>query len=77
MKREYGSFLTSPESGYNASLLYDLEVVPADKEDVAAKAALLKRNCFASVFERYFKYQENEVTGKKKAVINYREGETM
>ena len=77
MKREYGSLLTNPEDGYNASLLYDLENLPANKEDAAAKAALLKRNCFASVFERYFKYQEKEVTGKKKAVINYRDDETM
>ncbi|XP_072179033.1 actin-related protein 2/3 complex subunit 2-like [Diadema setosum] len=77
LKREYGDFLTTPESGYNATLLIDLENLPPNVEEFAAKVALLKRNCFASVFERYFKYQENEVTGKKKAVIQYREDETM
>ncbi|XP_071498228.1 actin-related protein 2/3 complex subunit 2-like [Diadema antillarum] len=77
LKREYGDFLTTPESGYNATLLIDLENLPPNVEEFAAKVALLKRNCFASVFERYFKYQENEESGKKKAVIQYREDETM
>lgn len=77
LQREYGSYLTTPESNYSVTLLIDLENVPTNKEEVAAKVALLKRNCFASVFERYFKYQENEVTSKKTAIINYREDETM
>lgn len=77
LQREYGDYLTTPEPGFNVSLLFDLENAPANKEEVAAKAALLKRNCFASVFERYFNYQSQEITGKKKAVINYRDDETM
>ena len=31
-KRVYGSFLVNPESGYNVSLLYDLENLPASKD---------------------------------------------
>ena len=41
------------------------------------KASGLKRNCFASVFEKYFEFQEAGQEGQKRAVINYREDETM
>lgn len=61
------------------SLRIDLDNVPPDWENVVKKIGLLKRNCFASVFEKYFDFQEkgdfNEVL--KRAVINYRNEETM
>jgi actin related protein 2/3 complex subunit 2 len=41
---------------------------------------MIKRNCFASVFEKYFEFQANQqvATGdKKRAVIHYRDDETM
>jgi len=44
------------------------------------KIAMLKRNCFASVFEKYFEYQSKPelAAGKnKRAVIQYRDDETM
>ena len=41
------------------------------------KVGLLKRNCFASVFERYFDFLEREEESKETAIINYREDETM
>lgn len=41
------------------------------------KIGLLKRNCFASVFERYFDFLEKEEDSKETAVIHYREDETM
>ena len=37
----------------------------------------MKRNCFASVFERYFNFAQNEEDSKERAVIHYREDETM
>ncbi|XP_055346849.1 actin-related protein 2/3 complex subunit 2-like, partial [Paramacrobiotus metropolitanus] len=81
LKREYAGYLGSPEQGYNISLEFDLEKIvslPADAVDaVIAKAALLKRNCFASVFEKYFDFQEKGVLGQQRAVIHYREDETM
>lgn len=77
IKREYGSFLTSPESGYNVSILFDLDKLPANREEVIKKAGLLKRNCFASVFEKYFEYQQKEENSQKRAVIHYRDDETM
>ena len=63
--------------GYNVSLLFDLENVPANHKEVVKKAGLLKRNCFASVFEKYFEFQEKGESGHKRAVIHYRDDETM
>jgi len=77
LKREYGSLLTTPEDGYNVTLLFDLENIPAQYEELVEKAGLLKRNCFASVFEKYFEFQEKGEEGQKRAVIHYRDNETM
>ena len=63
--------------GYNVSLLYDLENIPDNWTELVHKAALLKRNCFASVFHKYFEFQENSEEGHKRAVIHYRDDETM
>jgi hypothetical protein len=41
---------------------------------------MLKRNCFAAVFEKYFEFQNKQEVGKgnnKRAVIHYRDDETM
>lgn len=77
IKREYKDLLTSPETGYNISLLIDLEKLPTDKEGLIKKVGLLKRNCFASVFERYFEFLDKQQVSKETAVIHYREDETM
>lgn len=80
IQKEYGSYLTTAESGYDISLLIDLEQLPGDekgKSELITKLSLLKRNCFASVFEKYFEYQQAGKTNEEYAVINYREDETM
>lgn len=78
LKREYGDYLMKPaEDGYNVTLLYDLKNLPMDKESMIQKASLLKRNCFASVFEKYFEFQENDIKNNNRAVIHYRDDETM
>lgn len=77
LRREYGNLLTTPEEGYNVTLLYDLENTPEDTESLIQKAGLLKRNCFASVFEKYFEFQERGEEGHKRAVIHYRDDETL
>lgn len=78
LKRIYGALLSStPEEGYSVSLLLDLENIPDDWEKLVSKIGLLKRNCFASVFEKYFDFQERGEEGHKRAVIHYREEETM
>lgn len=59
------------------SLLVDLENLPPNWEEVVKKIGLLKRHCFASVFEKYFDFQERGEEGHKRAVINYRADETM
>lgn len=59
------------------SLLYNLNEVPREYQPLIQKAGLLKRNCFASVFEKYFEFQERGEEGHKRAVIHYREDETM
>jgi len=78
LKREYGKYLAEkPESGFNVSLIYDLSALPDDFQTLVLQASFLKRNCFASVFEKYFHFQENGQEGEKRAVIHYREDETM
>ncbi|XP_015604037.1 probable actin-related protein 2/3 complex subunit 2 [Cephus cinctus] len=76
LKREYGSHLTTPETGFNVSVLVDLKDLPEDWENLVKKIGLLKRYCFDSVFEKYFDFQEQGVE-EKMAVIHYREEETM
>ncbi|XP_038045275.1 actin-related protein 2/3 complex subunit 2-like [Patiria miniata] len=77
LRREYGPLIVDTEENYSVSILYDLENLPENITEEAAKGALLKRNCFASVFEKYFDFQEREESGKERAVINYREDETL
>lgn len=64
--------------------MIDLENLPEDWEALVKKIGLLKRHCFASVFEKYFDFQEkmcesSEDTSKlqKKAIIQYRDQEIM
>lgn len=77
LRREYGSLLTVPEDGYNVSLLFDFENIPENYEELIQKTGMLKRNCFASVFEKYFEFQEKGEEGHKRAVIHYRDDETL
>lgn len=63
--------------GYNVSVLINLEDIPSDWEQIAKRIGLLKRNCFASVFEKYFDFQEQGEETQKRAVINYRNDETL
>lgn len=79
LKRTYGDLLLpTPESGFSVSLIVDLKSVPIEQRDsVIKKVGLLKRNCFASVFEKYFIFQERGEEGHRRAVIHYRDEETM
>ncbi|VEN42810.1 unnamed protein product [Callosobruchus maculatus] len=67
LKREYGPYLVAPEPGYNVSVLLDLENIPENWQEYVKKLGLLKRNCFASVFEKYFDFQERGDEGQKRA----------
>ncbi|KAJ6282374.1 dynactin subunit 2 [Bipolaris maydis] len=57
LEREYGPFIVEPESGYDFSVLVDLENLPEDqeaKDDLVRRVALLKRNAMAAPFEQAF-----------------------
>jgi actin related protein 2/3 complex subunit 2 len=57
--------------------MYDLANISDDWKILIHKASLIKRNCFASVFEKYFEFQEKGEIGQQTAVINYRQDETL
>jgi actin related protein 2/3 complex subunit 2 len=77
LEREYGSMLVSPEEGFDVTVQLDLNNIPEDWETIVKKCGLLKRNCFAAVFEKYFEFQEAGEEGQQQAVIHYRDDETM
>ncbi|VDK35846.1 unnamed protein product [Taenia asiatica] len=82
LAREYGSYLKPrAKSGTSVTLEFDCKRLPDDLEAIATKAALLRRNCFASVFEHFFDYQvSNASSPTAKAIqgtIHFRPDETM
>nr|CAH8866552.1 unnamed protein product [Trichobilharzia regenti] len=81
LAREYGDLLlSSPEANQSVTLCIDLENLPEDCNRLAYKCGLLKRNCMAAVFERFFEFQANSSSvqsGSKRAIIHFREDETM
>ncbi|KAK5089147.1 Arp complex subunit [Lithohypha guttulata] len=57
LQREYGAYTTSPEAGYDFSILIDLENLPSTPEErtgLVNRIALLKRNVMAAPFEKAF-----------------------
>ncbi|XP_065185441.1 actin-related protein 2/3 complex subunit 2-A-like [Sycon ciliatum] len=76
LQKQYGDLVTSTESGYDFSLLVNMESLPADKAGLARKVALLKRHCFAAVFDYMFDKQAGGGCSEK-AIIHYRDDETM
>ncbi|KAH0544150.1 hypothetical protein FGG08_001595 [Glutinoglossum americanum] len=57
LEREYGPYIVAPESGYDFSVVVDLDSLPEEKEardDLIRRVSLLKRNAMAAPFERAF-----------------------
>lgn len=79
LAREYGSLATEAEPGYNYSVIIDLKALPCAAGELIRKVALLKRNCFAGVFEKFFRLQKTWTPESKpqQAVVHYRPKETM
>lgn len=80
LKREYGEYmLDQPFPGYSVTLCFDLTGVPDDYEVVARRVAMIKRHCFAAVFEPFFLLQAlaDEPIISKRAVIHYSPDEAM
>nr|CDS29310.1 actin protein 2:3 complex subunit 2 [Hymenolepis microstoma] len=80
LKREYGAYmLDQPFPGYSVTLCFDLTNVPDDYDSLAHRVALMKRHCFAAVFEPFFLLQAlaDEPIVSKRAVIHYSPDEAM
>ncbi|XP_065896656.1 actin-related protein 2/3 complex subunit 2-A-like [Dysidea avara] len=77
IQKIYGEYIVTPESTYDVSVQFDLDNLPANKEEWIKKVSYLKRNCFASVFHKYFDIQAENKSVKETAIIHYREQETM
>ncbi|KAJ9648293.1 Arp complex subunit [Coniosporium apollinis] len=57
LEREYGPYIAAPESGYDFSVVVDLEDLPAEqdaRDDLIRRISLLKRNAMAAPFEQAF-----------------------
>lgn len=57
LQREYANYITTPEAGYDFSILIDLEQLPesaGEREDLVRRISLLKRNAMAAPFEKAF-----------------------
>ncbi|CAF3348155.1 unnamed protein product [Rotaria socialis] len=83
---KYGDLLVRPLEGYNVTLSLDFntQLPKGDSNDawlpLVRKIAMLKRNCFVIVFEKHFEYQTKQEStngNHKRAVIHYRDDETM
>lgn len=86
LKKEYGDCLmATPEEGFDVSLEYNLSDMSGDKDEIANKASNLKRNCFAFIFQKYFKIQEakaegnynNDAKEEDTAKVRYHEDEAI
>uniref|UniRef100_A0A0N4ZIT0 Arp2/3 complex 34 kDa subunit n=1 Tax=Parastrongyloides trichosuri TaxID=131310 RepID=A0A0N4ZIT0_PARTI len=78
LKRIYGKHLLPVAlENFDITLLYNLEELPNNYGDIITEASLIKRNCFAALFEKYFKLQQSGEITKEQAIIHYREDETL
>ena len=60
LQKVYGSYLVSDGSdGKEITLEFHASSLPDDHDELANRAARLRRNCFAAVFEKYFEAQVN------------------
>jgi len=78
LKKEYGEhLLDTPPDGFDVAVEYSLENVPENYPEVVKQVSMLKRNCFAAVFEKFFEAQKAGESSLPTAVINYRDDETL
>lgn len=76
LKKEYGDNLVAPPPGFDVAVEYNLDSIPDDYSKIVKQVSLLKRNCFAAVFEKFFDAQ-SAGESHDQAVINYRDDETL
>lgn len=84
LRKVYSGYMQNkPEGHYNVSLLFDLKKLPEDIDELAHRASLLRRNCYASFFHKFFdlhqKMVKNEDVGQQDncGLIHHHHKETM
>lgn len=68
-----------PKAGQSVTLSIDLDQLEDDYAPLARKCAMLRRNCMASVFVKFFDLQStmDPKAAVNRAVIHYRDDETL
>ncbi|VDP93446.1 unnamed protein product [Echinostoma caproni] len=80
LRKVYGDLLADePKAGQSVTLNIDLDKLEDDYAPLARKCAMLKRNCMASVFVKFFDLQPTlePKAAVERAVIHYRNDETL
>jgi len=75
-KKNYQSYLISPENGFDVTLQLDLSKPPQNKEEVAKSFSLLKRHCLSAPYYYVF----NQIDQKKSGdviEVPYRDEEAV
>jgi len=77
LKAIYGSILqSSPESGYDLSLQFDVDNIPGTREKFPEAISLLKRHLLAAPFRKVFQgVEKNQIPPM--IIIDYREDEAI
>jgi len=75
MKAIYGNLIqSSPESGYDFSLQFDIDNIPGDPQKFIETVSLVKRHLLAAPFKKAFAAVG---TGSQIIAIDYRDDETL
>jgi len=77
MKKAYGNYLTTPETGYDVAVQIDLTNKPADLPKFVRDIALMKRNALAAPFYRVFADIEAKKPPTSLIEIKYRDDEAI
>jgi len=73
----YGNLLVQPQSGYDVTLEFNLDQLPADSAELPKKIGLLKRNIFSVPFLALFENIVAGKAGKDVVIIPYRSNEAI
>jgi actin related protein 2/3 complex subunit 2 len=74
LQQVYGSMVASPESGYDASVTFNLDSCTAD---TATKVAALKNHLFSCPFEASFNAVQGQGNAPPCITLQYRDNEAM
>lgn len=77
IKKEYGSLVTAPRAGYDVSLQFDLNSLPADADKLPRKLALLKRHVLSAPFRKAFEAIDARDANAGMLEVQYRDDEAF